>query len=213
MVKIEDKCTALHECVLKMSTRVSQMYEMALDVIESADRETALKIIRMDEYVNYAEEEINDLAVEALALLSPVATDLRVVICAIKIASDLERIADYAKSMASFVIKAEKIDEELVHKAKELGDIVLAMLDHAMNAYDAKDGAWAMLIPEEDEQIDAIFDEIMQILEEKMTDKEAVHRLIPAVGMLRNLERAGDHIKNICEHTIFQLKGQHIEFN
>lgn len=213
MIKLDDKCKRIKDCVMQMANRVEQMYSLSLEIIESGDSEQALKVIQMDDFVNSAEEEINDLAIEALALLSPVASDLRKVITGIKISSDLERIGDYAKSIAGFVLRNGKLDEEVAAKARQLGDVFLTMIDHAMDSYNKSDAVWAMSIPEEDAEIDRIFDEILTILQDRIKKQENVHDLIPIVGMLRNLKRAGEHTKNICEHTIFEVKGQHIEFN
>lgn len=213
MIKLDDKCKKIKDCVMKMANRVEQMYSLSLEIIESGDTEQALKVIQMDDFVNSAEEEINDLAIEALALLSPVASDLRKVITGIKISSDLERIGDYAKSIAGFVLRNGKLDEEVAAKARQLGDVFLTMIDHAMDSYNKSDAVWAMSIPEEDTEIDRIFDEILTILQDRIKKQENVSDLIPIVGMLRNLKRAGEHTKNICEHTIFEVKGQHIEFN
>lgn len=213
MIKIDQKCEVLKKCVLNMASRVEQMHELALETIADGNVNNALKIIEMDEFVNAAEEEINDLAIEALALLSPVASDLRKVISSVKIASDLERIGDYAKNIAVFIIKNNTIDSDLVSKAQDIGNIFLAMLDHAMEAYSKEDAEWAMMIPSEDEQINDLYKEIIDILQSGSVNNKDMKNLIETAGMIRNLERAGDHTKNICEHCIFEVKGQHIEFN
>ncbi|SJZ83476.1 phosphate signaling complex protein PhoU [Anaerorhabdus furcosa] len=213
MTKLDEKCSLIKECVMKMAKRVEDMYSISLEIMETGNTEAALKVIEMDSFVNSAEEEINDLAIEALCLLSPVASDLRKVITGIKIASDLERIGDYAKSIAGFVVRNGKLNSELASMAKDLGDAFLAMIDHAMDSYNKSDAVWAMSIPEEDAQIDKIYDEIVKYLQDKIRKQEMADDIIPILSMLRNLKRAGEHTKNICEHTIFEVKGQHIEFN
>lgn len=213
MTKLDEKCSLIKECVMKMAKQVEDMYSISLEIMETGNTEAALKVIEMDSFVNSAEEEINDLAIEALCLLSPVASDLRKVITGIKIASDLERIGDYAKSIAGFVVRNGKLNSELASMAKDLGDAFLAMIDHAMDSYNKSDAVWAMSIPEEDAQIDKIYDEIVKYLQDKIRKQEMADDIIPILSMLRNLKRAGEHTKNICEHTIFEVKGQHIEFN
>lgn len=213
MTKLDEKCSLIKVCVMKMAKRVEDMYSISLEIMETGNTEAALKVIEMDSFVNSAEEEINDLAIEALCLLSPVASDLRKVITGIKIASDLERIGDYAKSIAGFVVRNGKLNSELASMAKDLGDAFLAMIDHAMDSYNKSDAVWAMSIPEEDAQIDKIYDEIVKYLQDKIRKQEMADDIIPILSMLRNLKRAGEHTKNICEHTIFEVKGQHIEFN
>lgn len=213
MTKLDEKCSLIKDCVMKMAKRVEDMYSISLEIMETGNTEAALKVIEMDSFVNSAEEEINDLAIEALCLLSPVASDLRKVITGIKIASDLERIGDYAKNIAGFVVRNGKLDKKLASMAKDLGDAFLTMIDHAMDSYNKSDAVWAMSIPEEDLQIDRIYDEIVNYLQEEIKRQEVSADIIPILSMLRNLKRAGEHTKNICEHTIFEVKGQHIEFN
>ncbi len=74
------------------------------------NKERELEIIQADDRINHMEEEINDLAIESLALLAPVASDLRKVIGTIKIATELERIGDYAKNIAKFLIKQDRFE-------------------------------------------------------------------------------------------------------
>ena len=102
---MDESLAAFQALILQMYRKVKTMHELALDILRSGDKEKALQLIYMDDFVNHLEEEINDQAQTVLALLSPVATDLRKVIAGIKIASDLERIGDYAKNIADYVIK------------------------------------------------------------------------------------------------------------
>ena len=211
--KLDVKNENIRQCIVKMSNRIACMYDLAIEAMQSNDVDKALKVMKMDEFVNAAEEEINQMAIESLALLSPVAKDLRVEIAAIKIASELERIGDYAKSVASFIIKNGQVDEELCQLSSKIVDAALVMLDHAMEAYVNKDADQAMIIPEEDDLIDDVFDEVIALLKKRLVSQQQIELLIPAVGMMRNLERAGDHITNICEHIVFENKGQYIEFS
>lgn len=215
MVKIDEKNEYLKETLLSMAKKVSTMYEIALESVEENNNEKALNVIQMDEYVNILNEDVNNIAIDSLALLSPVAKDLRFAIASIKIATDLERIGDYAKAIAKFIIKNGPMDKALIEKTREIGDVFLTMLDHAMDAYSKGDSNWAMSIPEEDIRINEIFTQLSEMVKEKALsgDKNILDKIIPTVNMMRNLERAGDHTKNICEHIIYQTKGQHIEFN
>ena len=100
MVKIDKELNEMEENIIKMGNKVILMHTAVMDVLEYPDKEKELEIIQSDDRINHLEEEINDQAITSLALLSPVASDLRKVIAAIKIASELERIGDYAKNIA-----------------------------------------------------------------------------------------------------------------
>lgn len=209
MVKIDEKLSYLKQRILHMATIINNMYAKVYEALDEHNVDKALEVIKMDEFVNRLDEEVNDLAIENLALLAPVASDLRKVIAAIKITTDLERIGDYAKNIASFVITDGYINEEIKDDVKVMIDNFLTMLDHAMDCYNKEDLKWAYEIPLEDENINAAFKSIV----DKVKTDENVDHVIAMSSMLRNIERAGDHTKNVCEHIIYQLKGLHIEFN
>lgn len=212
-MKMDESLAAFQALILQMYRKVKTMHELALDIIRSGDKEKALQLIYMDDFVNHLEEEINDQAQTVLALLSPVATDLRKVIAGIKIASDLERIGDYAKNIADYVIKKGPAEPPFVgEQAEAIGRLFLAMLDAAMDAYQKEDVAQAYQIPRQDEQINDQFAELSGQIETAVVQGMQLEHVVPLVAMLRNFERAGDHTKNICEHLIYQVKGQHIDF-
>ena len=210
-MKMDESLAAFQALILQMYRKVKTMHELALDILRSGDKEKALQLIYMDDFVNHLEEEINDQA--QTALLSPVATDLRKVIAGIKIASDLERIGDYAKNIADYVIKKGPAEPPFVgEQAEAIGRLFLAMLDAAMDAYQKEDVAQAYQIPRQDEQINDQFAELSGQIETAVMQGMQLEHVVPLVAMLRNFERAGDHTKNICEHLIYQVKGQHIDF-
>ena len=212
-MKMDESLAAFQALILQMYRKVKTMHELALDILRSGDKEKALQLIDMDDFVNHLEEEINDQAQTVLALLSPVATDLRKVIAGIKIASDLERIGDYAKNIADYVIKKGPAEPPFVgEQAEAIGRLFLEMLDAAMDAYQKEDVAQAYQIPRQDEQINDQFAELSGQIETAVMQGMQMEHVVPLVAMLRNFERAGDHTKNICEHLIYQVKGQHIDF-
>ena len=212
-MKMDESLAAFQALILQMYRKVKTMHELALDILRSGDKEKALQLIYMDDFVNHLEEEINDQAQTVLALLSPVATDLRKVIAGIKIASDLERIGDYAKNIADYVIKKGPAEPPFVgEQAEAIGRLFLEMLDAAMDAYQKEDVAQAYQIPRQDEQINDQFAKLSGQIETAVMQGMQMEHVVPLVAMLRNFERAGDHTKNICEHLIYQVKGQHIDF-
>lgn len=213
MIKIDKELDTMEENVLKMGQKVVRMHEKVVQALNSPNKEIELEIVQSDDIINHLEEEINDQAQTVLALLSPVATDLRKVIAGIKIASDLERIGDYAKNIADYVIKKGPAEPPFVgEQAEAIGRLFLEMLDAAMDAYQKEDVAQAYQIPRQDEQINDQFAELSGQIETAVMQGMQMEHVVPLVAMLRNFERAGDHTKNICEHLIYQVKGQHIDF-
>lgn len=211
MVKIDKELNEMEENIIKMGNKVILMHTAIIDVLEAPDKEKELAIIQSDDRINHLEEEINDQAITSLALLSPVASDLRKVIAAIKIASELERIGDYAKNIAIFLIKHEELDENIRAYASSMEKEFIAMLENAITCYMNADVEAAFEIPEQDKQINTLLKETKHNVTKQQKEALLEH-VFEISSMLRNIERAGDHVKNICEHVIYMVKGQHYDF-
>lgn len=212
MVRIDTEIEEFKEDIVLMSQRVRKMFVLALEVLHTGNKEKALSVVELDEYVNNANEEINDKAVEVLSLLAPVASDLRIVIAGIKISTDLERIGDYAKSIARFVIKNDDLDPQLLPFVDLIGNKFIAFFDETMLSYANRDVKLALDLPSRDDEIDAEFKKMVSYIEKLTEEKQNITAIVPTIGMLRNIERAGDHTKNICENIIYEIKGQHYDF-
>lgn len=210
-MKIDKEVEVLEYSVVKMGKRVISMHETLLRLYHSKDRSQALELIKADSFINNMEEEINDIAISVFALLSPVASDLRRVISAIKIASELERIGDYAKNIASYIIRNDAINPTVESYINQMEEKMIEMLKAAMLSYEEKDVETAFDIPERDKEIDRLIEECYQTLEGN-ADQQSLRLMLRGSQILRNIERAGDHTVNICEHIIYCVKGQHYDF-
>ncbi|KAF0226116.1 MAG: phosphate transport system [Erysipelotrichaceae bacterium] len=212
MVRIDVEIQLFKDDIFLMSQKVRRMFVTAVEILHTGNKEKALSVIELDEYVNNANEEINDKAVEVLSLLAPVATDLRIIIAGIKIATDLERIGDYAKAIARFVIKNDDLDEQLLPYIEVIGVKFIEFYDETIVAYINRDVKLALDLPSRDDDIDAAFQKMINYIEQLYDEKKDISHLVPTIGMLRNIERAGDHTKNICEQVIYEVRGQHYDF-
>ena len=197
-----------------MGNRVVGMHECVCEVLAEPNKERELEIIAADDRINHMEEEINDLAIESLALLAPVASDLRKVIAAIKIASELERIGDYAKNISKFLIKNDHLTDIVCDYAISMEKDLIGMLEKAMQCMVDQDEEAAFAIPESDHRINQQMKDIREkLLGQNDIDKEQLlDELFEISAMLRNIERAGDHVKNICEHILYMMKGPALRF-
>lgn len=212
MVKINLELSLFKENILLMSSRVYKMHEDALKALKTSDKDLALSIIESDEYVNNDEESVNRRALEVLALLAPVASDLRIIIAGIKIATDLERMGDYAKNIARFILKNDPVLQEQMVLIEAIYHLYLDFLSKVMEAFESSDLDAAFALPKMDEEIDLLIKNLFFKLEEVELNDPNTIRLIPLVGMARNIERAGDHTKNICEQIIYEATGQYYDF-
>lgn len=211
MVKIDKELDTMEANVMKMARQVISMHEKVVEVLENPDREMELEIMQADDIINHMEEEVNDQAVRSLALLSPVASDLRKVVADIKIASELERIGDYAKNVAKYLLKQDAQFPHVLEYAQQMEKYMINMLQETMKAYEERDVESAFEIVKRDQYLNQLVKEIRARLKEE-SGENLIEDVFVVSGMLRNIERAGDHIKNICEHIIYMMKGQHYDF-
>lgn len=212
-MRLEEELVAYEQQLQFMLKKVTQMFELGKKALSDSDKEVALSIIEMDDYVNHLDEDINHQATEMLSLLQPVAKDLRSIIAGIRLSTDIERIGDYAKNIGRFVIKNESMSEELTTLTNRIIDAILAQLSDVLTALEKNDLDAAYKIPENDSKIDAAFIETIHYIEDKIHQDPLNFKYpVRLITMLRSLERAGDHVKNICESLIYKLKGQHIDF-
>ena len=209
MVKLDAELAAMEQNLLKMAQRVIAMHEKVVAALKQPSKEIELDIVQADDVINHLEEEINDQAIRSLALLSPVASDLRKVIADIKIASELERIGDYAKNIAIFLIKNESLDATIRSYGIAMEEQLMEMLKDTITAYEQRDVDMAFEIAERDKAIKELYYKLKSKLKEQ---EYLLQHIFEISAMMRNMERAGDHTKNICEHIIYMMKGQHYDF-
>ena len=207
-MKLDDQINQLNELILLMANHVKMMMTTAIDALIKTDHDKALFVVEQDALINHYEVEINEIAIQALSLLQPVAKDLRTLISAIKIANELERIGDYAKNIARYVIKKQVFPSSIEGDAVDLVDTFLTQFDATIHVLKHPDANEAYQTGLKDEILDKRFNDLV----EKIDALSTAERIsVATIGILRNVERAGDHSKNVCEHIIYRTKSQFID--
>jgi phosphate transport system protein len=207
-MKLDDQITQLNELILIMAYQVKMMMTTAVDALIKSDQDKALYVVEQDAILNHYEVEVNEISIQALSLLQPVAKDLRFLISAMKIANELERIGDYAKNIARFVIKKQSLPTSIDEDALSLVTQFLANFDEAIEVLKHPEANLAYQAALKDELLDKRFNQLV----DKIDSLPANERIsVATIGILRNVERAGDHTKNVCEHIIYRTKSQFID--
>ena len=199
----------LQEDMLRCVT--DQLEEAALALLErDTDRANAVRV--SDDEIDALELHIDSLCERILALHTPVAVDLRLILTAVKINTDLERIGDHAKNLAKST--APLADWEAFLEQTELRALARTVRDELAGAAQAfldQDADYAREIIERDEEANAlyngIFDTITRLSQKHPEGSEALVYLVTAA---KALERIGDHAKNIAESTVFLEEGKDI---
>lgn len=200
--------------IARMGGICEQMLRNSLTALRSRDPELAEETILVDKEINDLDREIEDAAINLIALRQPMAQDLRQVIGALRIASELERIGDLAKNIASraIMLADEKQPKPIRKSLKRMGKLVSSQLHAVLDAYARRNAESALDVWQRDEEVDAVYSSMFRelvtyMMEDPRTIGLCAHMLFGA----RNLERIGDHATNIAENLFFMVSGEQIE--
>lgn len=191
-----------------------QALQKATVALETKNIELALEIIDDDSKADRMYEEINDYAILLIAKQAPVAIDLRRIIVGIKIAADIERIADFAVNIAKATIRigSQELVKPIIH-IKEMVRINQEMLLLALQAYNEEDTKLARRIAEMDDQVDELYSiAFLELIEISKNQPEFLQQISHLTFVCRYLERAADHTTNIAENVFYLVKGQQYDW-
>jgi len=213
--KFAEELNQLQNKLLELGNFASSALTKSLESLENGDIELALKIIEDDSLANILEEEINDFAILLIAKQSPVAVDLRRIIVAIKIATDIERIADLAENIAKSTIRigGEPLVKPIEH-IKQMYDLTLKMLSLSLEAFGEEDLSKAKQIAEMDDEVDDLYGQtIRDLLQLNSANSSKSSQITQLLFICRYLERAADHTTNIAENVFYLVKGKRYDLN
>jgi phosphate transport system protein len=202
----------LKERLLTMGGLAEERVRVAMAALVERDRATIREVETGDEPLNRLHVEIDSFALRLLALHQPVAADLRAIIAAIKINTDLERVGDLAVNIAEAALRY--VDYTPVKPLVDLprmAAIAQGMLRDALDSYVRKDVALARAVLERDDQLDELKTQIFRELLTYMIEIPA--KVGPALELIlisRHLERIGDHATNVGEDVIFMVSAEDV---
>jgi len=183
--------------------------EAALDVVERRDDKAAERIIANDEAIDSLEQEISH-DVMRLALRGPMASDLRVILAALRIAADIERVGDYAANVAKRSM-ALNMAPPIPHTngLRALGALAVQQMRDVLAAYRDLDVDAAQRVRARDAELDTQYTSLFrELLTYMMEDARAITPCTHLLFMAKNLERIGDHATNIAENIWFRVHGE-----
>lgn len=205
----------LQHDLLKMGVLVSEAIEKAVESLAQVNADLAREVIKGDDTADQMLIDIETRCLQLMALQQPLASDLRAIGTALKIVTDLERMADHATDIAKVTVRlsGQKLIKELVD-IPLMARRVVAMTKEALEAYVARDVERAKKMIAMDDEIDrlysAVFDELMGIMQTRPeTVRQATYLLLVAMY----LERVGDHATNLGEWTIYMVTGELKDMN
>ncbi|UYG98237.1 phosphate signaling complex protein PhoU [Cytobacillus firmus] len=211
----EEELIELKTLVLDMGRRAKNALTESIEALVTQDIDRALEVIDKDYKINRLDDEINEKVIWLIAKQQPVASDLRRVISAIKISTDLERIGDLAVNISKSTIRVG--EKELFKPLKDIplmAEKVSDMLSQSMKAFHEEDVAIALETADLDNEIDDMYGRLIkELLDYIAHNPELTPQVTQLAFICRHLERVGDHTTNISESVIFMVKGKQYDLN
>jgi phosphate transport system protein len=195
--------------LLEMSSLVEAAIQRSISAVTQKDRSAAEEVFKNEAKVNSIELEIDEFAVNLLALQQPMAADLRLIVAALKINTDLERMGDLSVNIAQ---GAMSLMEAPVIKPMidipHVAGLVQSMVRKALDAFVTRDSDLARSVLASDDAVDSLrtasYHELVSFMEQ---DPENIRQALDLLNIIRSLERIADHSTNIAEDVLFLVKG------
>lgn len=206
--KYEGQLDGLIKDLRRLGLRVYFNINNALVSLGEEKKSFARQTIEKDKEINHSDHEINEKVIMLITRQQPIAKDLRMMMAALKISTDFERMGDNAASIAHIRLRVKINDNYVFTRLKTMGKLAMLMLEDLNNAIRNKDLPLIKEVIERDEDIDDLYVNIVNTSYLIDNDPFVAGQAHLAA---RHLERIGDHISNIAESVYYYLTGQHFE--
>ena len=208
----QEELESLQERLLAMGGLAEERVREAVRSLTSRDPALVERVLVGDEPINDLHIEVDDRCFKLLALHQPMAADLRAIVAAVKINTDLERVGDLAVNIA------EASKRYLQHPPVKplidiprMADIAQAMLREALDAFVRRDVAMAEAVIAEDDTLDGLKTQIFrELLTYMLSDPTTIEPALDLILISRHLERIGDHATNVAEDVIFMVSARDV---
>ena len=198
--------------LIQMAAIVEGMIDRAISELVSRDERVAEKIPQYEMEINRLQIEIDDMVTTLVATHQPVAGDLRFLLAATKINSDLERIGDLVINItenAPTIIKQPELKKLI--DIPRMAELARRMVRDSLHAFVKGDVLTAQTVIATDDQVDALKDQILrELLTYMLADPKSIERALALILIARHLERIGDHATNIAEDVIFMVSARDV---
>ncbi len=195
--------------LLEMGALVEASIQRSISAVTQKDRSASEEVFRNEKRINAIELEIDDFAINLLALHQPMAADLRLIVAALKINTDLERMGDLSVNIAQ---RALSLMEGPMIKPMidipHIAGLVQSMVRKSLDAFVRRDADLARSVLASDDAVDSLrtacYHELVSFMEQ---DTSNIQQSLALLSVTRNLERIADHSTNVAEDVLFLVKG------
>jgi phosphate transport system protein len=205
----DEELRRLDNAITQMGGLAETQLASAIEAVVKRDSRLAADVVEADTRVDHLEHDIEGMAVRLLALRQPMAVDLRQILAALKTASDLERIADYATNVAKrSIVLNQTPPVKPAFSIPRMGRLGQAMIKDVLDAYVERDADKALVVWARDEELDEMYTSLFrELLTYMIEDPRNITACTHLLFMAKNIERIGDHATNIAETLYFMVHG------
>jgi len=205
----------LRDSIAYLSDMAATAIEQAVWALKEQDTNLAHQVIANDEAINTRRYDTEEQCLMLIATQQPAAGDLRAIIAAIHIVTELERMGDYAAGIAELAIRlADQPHLKPLIDLPRMAEIDREMIHDSLEAYLKRDPDLALETAKRDAEIDGLYDQIYrELLTYMLEDPRNITRATYLLWVAHNLERIADRVTNICERVIFMITGEFKELN
>jgi phosphate transport system protein len=211
VTSFEDDLKGLARSIAEMGGHAEQLVERSIIALLQSNADLAHEVIEADKTIDGLQRAIEERAVLVIARRQPMAQDLRETIAAIRISSDLERIADLGKNIArrALAIQSQPFSNNVRVGVEHLAELGLKQVKKVLDAYATRDLAKAREVCAKDNEIDDLYTSLFrQLLTYMMEDPRNITMCTHLLFCAKNIERIGDHATNIAETVHYLITGQ-----
>ena len=208
----QEELEALQGRLLEMGGLAEERVRAAIQGLVSRDTAVIDKVLHGDEPINELHIEIDNRCFKLLALHQPMAADLRAIVAAVKINTDLERVGDLAVNIAEAAKRyTQHPPVKQLIDIPRMGNIAQTMLRDSLDSFVRRDTALAQQVLNEDDRLDALKTQIFrELLNYMLEDPGTVEPALDLILISRHLERIGDHATNVAEDVIFMVSARDV---
>ena len=205
-----ENLSGLQDETLAMGSMVEEAIRCSVDSLKNRDMKEAQKVVDDDSLIDKKQYEIEDRCTTLMATQQPMASDLRMLIAILNIASELERIGDHAEGIAKITLMlADEPPVKPLIDIPRMAEKAQSMLRRSLISLAERDADSAVSIAAEDDEVDNLYDQVYrELLVIMLSDPRTIQRATRLLWAAHNLERIADRVTNICERVVYTIKGE-----
>jgi len=209
----DEELTVLNKTLLKMAALVEESIALSVRGLKERNEEFIRQVLEKEKTINDLDIEIDQVSLRLIALKQPMARDLRLIVSAMKMGGELERIGDLAVNIAERTMELLKVPllKPLIDIPR-MASLAQGMVRDSLRAFINQDAALARNVCERDQEVDQLNDQVFrELLTYTIADPTTIPRAVELILVGRHLERIADHATNISEDVIYIVEGRTIK--